>query len=243
MIRDFNIAETEEDISYYAGFVGAAYMVGRALTSVFWGLCADRYGRKPVILIGTSTVVIFNTLFGFSVNYWMAIITRFLLGFLNGLLGPIKAILILHLILGLEDDLEEHQAIGLSSVSSSWGIGLVIGPALGGFLAQPAEKFPSLVSSDSLFGRFPYLLPCLCISIFALVVTIGAIWLPETLHFHKSNELEAASYVHDAEEKTNEKKDSTFLSLLKNWPLMSSIIVYGIFSFHDMAYSEVDYNI
>ncbi|KAM0004678.1 putative major facilitator, sugar transporter, major facilitator superfamily [Helianthus debilis subsp. tardiflorus] len=65
-------------------------MVGRALTSVFWGMCADRYGRKPVILIGTSTVVIFNTLFGFSVNYWMAIITRFLLGFLNGLLGPIK---------------------------------------------------------------------------------------------------------------------------------------------------------
>ncbi|KAJ0753592.1 putative major facilitator superfamily, MFS transporter superfamily [Helianthus annuus] len=171
MIRDFNIAETEEDISYYAGFVGAAYMVGRALTSVFWGLCADRYGRKPVILIGTSTVVIFNTLFGFSVNYWMAIITRFLLGFLNGLLGPIKAY-------ACELFREEHQAIGLSSVSSSWGIGLVIGPALGGFLAQPAEKFPSLVSSDSLFGRFPYLLPCLCISIFALVVTVGAIWLP-----------------------------------------------------------------
>ncbi|KAF5791065.1 putative major facilitator superfamily, MFS transporter superfamily [Helianthus annuus] len=206
MIRDFNIAETEEDISYYAGFVGAAYMVGRALTSVFWGLCADRYGRKPVILIGTSTVfvttpivflpmvlhksfecivllklvtfilfrVIFNTLFGFSVNYWMAIITRFLLGFLNGLLGPIKAY-------ACELFREEHQAIGLSSVSSSWGIGLVIGPALGGFLAQPAEKFPSLVSSDSLFGRFPYLLPCLCISIFALVVTIGAIWLPVQL--------------------------------------------------------------
>ncbi|MFS7969943.1 putative major facilitator superfamily, MFS transporter superfamily [Helianthus anomalus] len=232
MIRDFNIAETEEDISYYAGFVGAAYMVGRALTSVFWGLCADRYGRKPVILIGTSTVVIFNTLFGFSVNYWMAIVTRFLLGFLNGLLGPIKAY-------ACELFREEHQAIGLSSVSSSWGIGLVIGPALGGFLAQPAEKFPSLVSSDSLFGRFPYLLPCLCISIFALVVTIGAIWLPETLHFHKNNELEAASNVHDAEEKTNEKKDSTFLSLLKNWPLMSSVIVYGIFSFHDMAYSEI----
>ncbi|KAM0033998.1 putative major facilitator superfamily, MFS transporter superfamily [Helianthus debilis subsp. tardiflorus] len=146
-------------------------MVGRALTSVFWGMCADRYGRKPVILIGTSTVVIFNTLFGFSVNYWMAIITRFLLGFLNGLLGPIKAY-------ACELFREEHQAIGLSSVSSSWGIGLVIGPALGGFLAQPAEKFPSLVSSDSLFGRFPYLLPCLCISIFALVVTIGAIWLP-----------------------------------------------------------------
>lgn len=28
-------------------------------------------------------------------------------------------------------------------------------------------------------------------------------------------------------------------SLLKNWPLMSSIIVYCVFSLHDMAYTEV----
>ncbi|KAK9070162.1 hypothetical protein SSX86_010562 [Deinandra increscens subsp. villosa] len=248
MVRDFNIAEKEEDISYYAGFVGSAYMIGRALTSVFWGVVADRYGRKPVIILGTSTVVIFNTLFGFSVNYWMAIVTRFLLGFLNGLLGPIKAY-------SCELFREEHQALGLSSISTSWGIGLIIGPSLGGFLAQVfisthilicnrcfpyrSLNFPSLVSADSLFGRFPYLLPCLCISIFALFVTIAAFWLPETLHFHKDNELESALCVPDAEEKTDEKKDSSFISLLKNWPLMSSIIVYCIFSLHDMAYTEI----
>lgn len=107
---------------------GSSFMIGRALTSVFWGIVADRYGRKPVILLGTLAVwvistfqvhvltikvgflcsknimftlswlswllvglrVIFNTLFGLSVNFWMAIITRFLLGSLNGLLGPIK---------------------------------------------------------------------------------------------------------------------------------------------------------
>ncbi|PWA42049.1 major facilitator superfamily domain protein [Artemisia annua] len=232
MVRDFNIAEKEEDISYYAGFVGSAYMIGRALTSIFWGVVADRYGRKPVILLGTATVVVFNTLFGFSVNYWMAIITRFLLGFLNGLLGPIKAY-------ACELFRDEHQALGLSAISTSWGIGLIIGPALGGYLAQPAEKFPGLVSPDSLFGRFPYLLPCLCISIFALFVTIGAFWLPETLHFHKKDELESASNVPDVEEKTREGKDSNLISLLKNWPLMSSIIVYCIFSLHDMAYTEI----
>ncbi|XP_021982633.1 protein ZINC INDUCED FACILITATOR-LIKE 1 isoform X3 [Helianthus annuus] len=171
MVRDFNIAEKEEDISYYAGFVGSAYMIGRALSSVLWGVVADRYGRKPIIILGTSTVVIFNTIFGFSFNYWMAIITRFLLGFLNGILGTIKAY-------ACEIFPQEYQALGLSATSTSWGIGLIIGPALGGFLAQPAEKFPSLVSSDSLFGRFPYLLPYLCISIFAFVVTIIAIWLP-----------------------------------------------------------------
>ncbi|KAJ0893306.1 putative major facilitator superfamily, MFS transporter superfamily [Helianthus annuus] len=146
-------------------------MIGRTFSSVLWGVVADRYGRKLVIILGTSTVVIFNTIFGFSVNYWMAIISRFLLGFFNRVLGTTKAY-------ACELFPKEYQALGLSITSTSWGIGLAIGPALGGFLAQPAEKFPSLVSSDSLFGRFPYLLPCLCISIFAFVVTIGAIWLP-----------------------------------------------------------------
>ncbi|KAI3784474.1 hypothetical protein L1987_43573 [Smallanthus sonchifolius] len=203
-------------------------MIGRALTSVFWGVVADRYGRKPVILLGTSTVfvttstliilaimfhktlivliklvvfiffrVIFNTLFGFSINYWMAITTRFLLGFLNGLLGPIKAY-------ACELFPDRYQALGLSS---------------------PAEKFQSLVSPDSLFGRrcgegdvngavSGFMSPQFCN-------------IAETLHFHKTNELESAS---DAEEKTDEKKDSSLISLLKNWPLMSSIIFYCIFS-------------
>lgn len=63
--------------------------------------------------------------------------------------------------------------------------------------------------------------------------------LQETLHIHKKYEMESASYVHDAEEKTYDEKDSILISLLKNWPLMSSIIVYCVFSLHDMAYSEV----
>ncbi|PON47738.1 hypothetical protein TorRG33x02_322370, partial [Trema orientale] len=42
-IRDLNIAQREEYISYYAGFVGASYMLGRAIMSIFWGIAADRY--------------------------------------------------------------------------------------------------------------------------------------------------------------------------------------------------------
>ncbi|WOH16228.1 hypothetical protein DCAR_0935777 [Daucus carota subsp. sativus] len=242
MVRDFNIAKQEEDISYYAGFVGSSYMLGRALGSVFWGKVADRYGRKPVIIIGTSTVVIFNTLFGLSLNYWMAIITRFLLGCLNGLLGPIKAY-------ACEIFREEHQALGLSTVTAAWGTGLIIGPALGGFLAQPADNYPDLFSSQSLFGRFPYFLPCLAISLFALVVDIACLWLPETLHKHESDsildvdtieKLESAPFVSEATEYTHEKKGSDPQgSIFTNWPLMSSIIVYCVFSLHDMAYSEI----
>ncbi|KAK9912332.1 hypothetical protein M0R45_036200 [Rubus argutus] len=243
MIRDFHIAKRQEDIGFYAGFVGCSFMLGRALTSVFWGIMADRYGRKPVIIIGIIAVIIFNTLFGLSVNYWMAITTRFLLGCLNGLLGPMKAY-------ASEVFREGHQALGMSTVSSSWCIGLILGPALGGFLAQPAEKYPSIFSSDSIFGRFPYFLPCLCISVFAVGVSVTCFWLPETLHNHKQNgglhddsfeALETGSSGSNPNEMKQkaEEHHKPKESLLKNWPLMSSIIVYCFFSLHDMAYTEM----
>ncbi|KAI9152999.1 hypothetical protein LWI28_004255 [Acer negundo] len=140
MIRDFNIAKREEDIGFYAGFVGSAFMFGRALTSVLWGVIADRYGRKPVIMFGIGAVVIFNTLFGLSTNFWMAISTRFLLGSLCGILGPMRAY-------ASEVCRKEYQALAMSIISTSWGVGLVIGPALGGFLAQQPSPSP-LISLD-----------------------------------------------------------------------------------------------
>ncbi|XP_020202502.1 protein ZINC INDUCED FACILITATOR-LIKE 1 isoform X1 [Cajanus cajan] len=235
MVKDFNIAETEEDISTYAGYVGSSLMLGRALTSILWGMISDRYGRKPVIIIGIITVVIFNTLFGLSTNFWMAISMRFLLGSLNGLLGPIKAY-------ATEIFREEEQALGLSTVVAAWGVGLVIGPALGGFLAQPVLKYPHLFPKDSFWDRFPYFLPCFIISILALASTIACIWLPETLHNHNGH-IESTNDVKAMEigssESNEEKKIQNHKSIFQNWPLMSSIIIYCIFSLHDVAYQEV----
>ncbi|KAL8159729.1 LOW QUALITY PROTEIN: hypothetical protein V2J09_001266 [Rumex salicifolius] len=223
-IRDFHFTEREENISYYAG---SAFTLGRALTSIFWGKVADRYGRKPVIIIGSLSVVVFNTLF--SVNFWMAITTRFLLGGMNGLFRPFKAY-------ATKFCREEHQALALSVISSAWSIGLIIGPYIGGFLAQPVDKYLNLFSKESLLGRFPYFLPCLCISLFAAGVSISTFWLEETLHKHPETALEDNSY--KALESANPKK-TTKRNILKNWQLMSTLPVYCISSFHDMAYSEI----
>ncbi|XP_070021240.1 protein ZINC INDUCED FACILITATOR-LIKE 1-like isoform X1 [Nicotiana sylvestris] len=244
MVRDFHIADREEDISYYAGFVGSSLMLGRALTSILWGVIADRYGRKPVVIIGTITVVIFNALFGLSTNFWMAIILRFLMGSLCGIIGTMRAY-------ASEICRKEYHALGISAVSTSWGIGLVIGPVIGGYLAQPAEKYPGVFSKDSLFGRFPYLLPCLMISLLALVATVVSFWLPETLHKHNKTNKDQSDLYDVAEGTTNglnlsesmkhseRRIPNSHKSLLKNWPLVSAIIVYCVFQLHDIAYLEI----
>ncbi|XP_043688441.1 probable peptide/nitrate transporter At3g43790 isoform X2 [Telopea speciosissima] len=242
LIRDLHIAKRVEDIGFYAGFVGSSFMIGRALTSTLWGMAADRYGRKPIIMIGTFSVLIFNMLFGLSTNYSMALSTRFILGGFNCVLGSIRAY-------AAEICRDEYRALGQSVVSTSTSIGVIMGPAIGGYFAQPAEKFPHIFSKSSLFGRYPYFLPCLAISILSGCVFIACFWLPETLHMHsKENEQsndahEAPSYGSDEKEaikETTEKESSsTDENLLKNWPLMSTIILYCVFSLHDFAFSEI----
>ncbi|WCJ36764.1 zinc induced facilitator 1 [Euphorbia peplus] len=240
MVRDFHIAKEEEDIGFYAGFVGSSFMLGRAMTSVLWGWLADRYGRKPILLIGTFSVVIFNALFGLSTSFWMSIFTRFLLGSFNSVLGTIRAY-------ASEICSEDYRALGLSVASTSRGIGLVIGPAIGGFFAQPAEKYPGLFPESSIFGRFPYFLPCLLISVYAMGVFIACWWLPETLHKHVKKSNESCDGLDASEENSNRegsmiKDDEAKLqkpSLWKNWPFMSMIAAYCVFSLQEIAYSEV----
>ncbi|KAF8661917.1 hypothetical protein HU200_056883 [Digitaria exilis] len=226
MIRDLKIAKQEQDIGFYAGFVGASYFLARTFSSVPWGIFADKYGRKPCIVISILAVIVFNTLFGLSTSYWMAIVTRGLLGLLCGILGPIKAY-------ATEVCRKEHQALGISLVTSSRAIALVVGPAIGGFLAQPAEKYPNLFSKESIFGRFPYFLPSFVISILAAGSCIACIWLPETLHFHDDEKVEAIDELEAQVADLNLQEN-----LLKNWQLMSAIIIYCVFCLHDTAYIE-----
>ncbi|EEE51608.1 hypothetical protein OsJ_32873 [Oryza sativa Japonica Group] len=98
----------------------------------------------------------------------------------------------------------EHQSIGLSLVSTSWAIGLIVGPAIGGYLAQETlHKHATERNGDCKIGSL-------------------------STHLVDSEEF--------VKQHTGPAKDK---SLFKNWPLMSSIVLFCIVSFDDMAYTEI----
>ena len=57
----------------------------------------------------------------------------------------------------------------------------ILGPALGGALAQPCETLPAIFSRNSIFGYYPFLLPNLvCAMVLVIGVVVGTLFLKET---------------------------------------------------------------
>lgn len=77
-----------------------------------------------------------------------------------------------------------------------WSLGTIIGPAIGGFFANPTASLPSLFSQSGLFGVFPYLLPNLICAILLLMsIVFGYFLLVETHPGMQSSKLKVSSLV------------------------------------------------
>lgn len=73
---------------------------------------------------------------------------------------------------------KELQPRAFSIMPLVWSLGSVLGPAFGGFFAQPAQQFPSLFGHWAYFKKFPYALPNLIATIFFLIsLTSAALFL------------------------------------------------------------------
>lgn len=185
MVRTFGYDEEEK--GYYVGIIASAVFAGRALGSYFWGWLSDKKGRKLVLLLTVAGNGIFSLIFGFTSNLAMAVITRFLTGVTNGTVGTAKTILY-----EISDD--TNQALAMAILSLSWGVGLFLGPAMGGFLASPALKYPDYFDSDGFFGKFPYLLPGVVSFLVAICVFFIVLFnMPETRKYGETLVIETES--------------------------------------------------
>lgn len=75
----------------------------------------------------------------------------------------------------------KHEPKAYSIMPFVWSIGTILGPALGGLLANPAKAYPDVFSKHGFFGRFPWALPNLvCASLMLLSIFAGYFFLEET---------------------------------------------------------------
>lgn len=154
MIESFGYRDPST-ISSLGTVIMSAFALGQALTGVFWGSLSDRIGRKPVLLIGILGTVLATVMFGFSTNIYLAVFSRLLAGILNGNVGVMRTI-----IAELVADKKEYQARAFAVMPITFNIGTVLGPIIGGMLADPVTNDPdSFWAKFEIFKTFPYLLP------------------------------------------------------------------------------------
>ncbi|PVH13914.1 uncharacterized protein CXQ87_002033 [Candidozyma duobushaemuli] len=193
MIRDFQIAPTEQEISKYSGYLASSFAFCQFLCAVQWGKASNRVGRKPVLLFGLFGTSLSLLLFGFSTNYYMALGARSLAGCLNG------NIAVLRTMIGEICVERKHQALGFSTLPLLFNFGSVIGPLVGGsyLLTRPSPHSPyeksvdatpsSLLSSsfakgiDKFRSKHPYALSNIVVCGFLwFSLIVGFLFLEET---------------------------------------------------------------
>jgi MFS family permease len=118
-----------------------SYAVCSGLCGAAWGRLSDRVGRKPVIMICLGGAVISYTLLAFATQLWMVYAARAFAGAMAGNLGVASAMM---------GDITppEDRARGMGMIGAAFGLGMVLGPLLGGLLSGDTGSFtlPCLVA-------------------------------------------------------------------------------------------------
>lgn len=124
-----------------AGLMIAIFAGAQFIMSPIAGKWADQVGRRKMIIAGLSGLTISMFVFYFSDSIWILYTSR--------VIGGIGAALLIPAIFAYVADITtmDQRAKGNSYISASMSLGIVIGPGIGGFLADFDLKLPLLVSA------------------------------------------------------------------------------------------------
>jgi predicted MFS family arabinose efflux permease len=185
-LRSFDPSLPDSTISKQAGILQGSFTAAQFLTAVVWGRLADSewIGRKRVLLIGLLGTCISCLGFGFSRSFAAAAVFRTLGGALNSNAGVMRTM--------ISESIEEkkYQSRAFILLPMCFNIGVIIGPILGGLLADPRKNYPQLFGPGSFFGgekgvwwmeHWPFLLPNLVSAIFIFISWVSVFFgLDET---------------------------------------------------------------
>lgn len=120
------------------GYLTAAFAIAQLIFSPFAGKAADKFGRKIMIVIGLFIFGLSEFLFGIGKQIEMLFFSR--------VLGGISAAFIMPAVTAFIADITDLQTRpkALGYMSAAISTGFIIGPGIGGFLAEFGSRVPFL---------------------------------------------------------------------------------------------------
>jgi MFS transporter, DHA1 family, tetracycline resistance protein len=110
------------------GIVGI-FSLMQFLLAPFWGRLSDRFGRRPMLLVGMVGTVAGYLLLGFAGSVLALFVARLVAGAAGANIGVAQAYL-------ADLSTPENRAGAMGLLGAAFGMGLVFGPALGGWASE-----------------------------------------------------------------------------------------------------------
>ena len=123
------------------GLLIAVYAIMQFLFSPFWGSLSDRIGRKPILLVGIFGGGLTVLMFGLASQLWMLFAARLLSGLLASATMPAAMAYI------GDSTSEAERGGGIGKLGAAAGLGLILGPGLGGWLAGESLSTPFFIAA------------------------------------------------------------------------------------------------
>lgn len=138
----------------------ASFSAMQLVAAPLWGRFSDRSGRRPLIIAGLFASAVSYLIFALADSIAILLLSRVAAGAAGGTISVAQAY--------VADSTEgSERAHGLGLIGAASGLGIMIGPAIGGFFSQWGLGTPGYVAAG------------LC----ALNAVAAIVALPESRHF------------------------------------------------------------
>ena len=115
----------QSQVALWAGLTTSLLSLSLAIMAPVWGLLADRYGRKVMVMRATFGAAVLMALMGSVVSVQQLVMLRFLQGVFTGTVAAATA-----LVAGVVP--KQHSGAALGSLQMAIFLGSTLGPLLGG---------------------------------------------------------------------------------------------------------------
>lgn len=158
--QTFNASDTT------IGLLLSSYAAAQLIGAPLLGRASDRFGRRPILLISIFGTFLGFLLFGFADSLGMLFASRILQGITGGNLSVAQAY-----ITDVTDAQSRNKGLGM--IGAAFGLGFIIGPAVGGILSNISYSVPAFAAAAFSFVNLLLIL----------------FWLPESLTVEKRSAL------------------------------------------------------
>ncbi|UWR65870.1 MFS transporter [Phaeobacter inhibens] len=151
-------AQSTAEGALWSGIMMSAYAAAMFLFGPIVGSLSDSYGRRPVLILALVTLTIDYVIMALAQTYWMLLVGRVIAGMAGATYITATAY-----ISDIAKPTERGAAFGM--IGAAFGIGFVLGPALGGLVSGLHISAPFWIAAG----------------LSAVNVVFGIVILPESL--------------------------------------------------------------